>query len=46
MYLMHALGVAENFDSEGLRNIISNILHVVLVDNLVLPPHAFPQLKP
>ena len=46
MQLTYTLGVAENFDFEGIHNIIANILHVVLVDAPVLPPHAFTQLKP
>ena len=43
---MHALDIAENFDFEGIHNIIANILHVVLVDALMLPPHEITQLKP
>ena len=46
MHIHNALGVAEYPDVEGFHNIISNILQVVLVDALVLPPHAFPQLEP
>ena len=43
---MPALGVAEDFDFEGLRNIIANIIHVVLVDTPMLPPHALSRLEP
>ena len=46
MHLYHTLGIAENFYFEGIQNIISNILHVVLVDSLVISPHSFPLLKP
>ena len=46
MHLMHALVVAENFYVEGLHNTNANILHVVLVETPMLPPHALPQLKP
>ena len=46
MHHTYALGVAENFDSEGLHNIISNILHVFLVDTPVISPPEFPQLEP
>ena len=46
MHLSHALRVADDFDFEGLYNIIANIIHVVLLDAPVLSPRAFPQLKP
>ena len=46
MHLTYALVVAENFDFEGFHNVIANILHVVLVDNMMLPPHALTQLEP
>ena len=46
MHLMHALGIAENFEFEGFHNMIANILHVVLVDTPMLPTHALTQLKP
>ena len=46
MHLTHALGVLEDFYFEGFHNIIANILHVVLLDTPMLPPHALPQLEP
>ena len=46
MYLSNALGVADNFDFEGLHNIIANIIQVVLVYAPVLSPHKFTKLKP
>ena len=45
MNISNALGVAANFESEGLQNIIANVLEMVLVDVPVLSPHAFPQLR-
>ena len=45
MHLSNALGVAEIFDAKGLHNIISDVLHVVMVDTSVLSTHAFPQLE-
>ena len=45
MHIPNALSVAEDSETEGFHNIIVNILQVVLVDDLVLPPHAFPQLE-
>ena len=45
MHLTYALGISENFDFEGFHNIILNILHMVLVDTPMLPPHEIPQLK-
>ena len=38
--------LAENFGFEGFQSIIANILHVVLVDTPILPPHVLPQLEP
>ena len=46
MHLAQALGVAEYFEFEGFHNIIATILHVVLVDTLMIPPHALPQIEP
>ena len=46
MHLHNALDVAYNSDIEGFHNTISNVYQVVMVDAPVLPPHAFPQLKP
>ena len=46
MHLTHTLGLAEDFEFKGFHNIIKNILHVVLVDTLILPPHALPQIEP
>ena len=46
MHLSNAIGVADNFDAEGLHNITTNVLQMVLVDALVLSPHAFSQLEP
>ena len=46
MHLTYVLGMAENFYFEGFQNIIVNILHMVLVDTLMLPPYALPQLEP
>ena len=46
MHLTYALGVVEDFEFEGFHNVIANILHVVLVYTLILPPHALPQLEP
>ena len=46
MHLPKALDVSEDPETEGFHNIIANILQVVLLDALVLPPHAFPQLEP
>ena len=46
MYLSNALGIADSFDAEGLHNIIANVLQIVLIDDPVLSPHAFTQLKP
>ena len=46
MHLTYAIGIAENFDFEGFHNAIANILHVVLLDTPMLPPHAIPQLEP
>ena len=46
MHIYNVLGVVENFDSEGLHNIIVDILYVVLVDTPVLSPPAFTQLEP
>ena len=45
MHLPNALVVAEDPDEGGFHNIIADILHVVLVDTPVLPPHAFNQLE-
>ena len=46
MHLYNALGVAKNSDTEWLQNIITDIFQVVLVDTLMLPLHALPQLEP
>ena len=46
MHLSNNLGVADNFDAEGLHNIIANVFHVVLLDATVLSPHTFTQIKP
>ena len=46
MHLSNTLDVAENFDAEGLQNIIVNVIQVVLVEALVISPHAFHQLEP
>ena len=46
MHLTNALGVVENFDAEGIHNIIVNVLQVVLVDATVLSLYAYPQLEP
>ena len=43
---MYTLGVAENFDFEGFHNVIADMVHVVLVDTMMLPPHAPPKLEP
>ena len=45
MHIHNALSVAENSDTEWFHNIIVNLFQVVLVDALVLPPHALSQLK-
>ena len=46
MHLSNTLGVNENFDSEGLQNIIANAIQMVLVGVPVLSPHAFLHVKP
>ena len=46
MHISNALSIAENFNTEGIHNIIVNLLQVVLVDTPVLSPHAFTQLEP
>ena len=46
MHILHALGVAEDFNFEGFHNIIANILHMVLVDASVFSPHALSQIEP
>ena len=46
MYLLNALVIVNNSDTEWFHNIISNIFQVVLVDALLLHPHAFLQLEP
>ena len=46
MHIHNALGVADNPDTEWINNIIANVFQVVLVDTLVLPPHALTQLEP
>ena len=46
MNLTHTLSIAVNFYFEGFHIIIANIIHVVLVDTLILPLYALPQLEP
>ena len=46
MHISNTLDVVDNFDAEGLHNIIANVLQMVLVDALVIYPHEFPQLEP
>ena len=46
MHLHNTLGVVDNSNSEWFHNIIADVFQVVLVDALVIAPHALPQLKP
>ena len=46
MHLSNAISVADNYYTEGIHNIIVNVLQMILVDAILLSPHAFPQLKP
>ena len=46
MHLTYVIGIAENFDFDEFHNTITNILHMVLVDTTMLPPHVLPQLEP
>ena len=46
MHLHNVLRVAENSHMEWFHNIITDVFQVVLVEALVLPQHALPQLKP
>ena len=46
MHIHNSFGVAENSDTEWFQNIIANSFQVVLVDALVIPPHALSQLEP
>ena len=46
MHLNNALGLADNSEKEFLHNIIMNVFQVVLVDALMISPHALPQLEP
>ena len=46
MHISNAIGVADNFYAEELHNITMNVLQMVLVDAMVLSPHAFSQLEP
>ena len=46
MHLYKALGVADNYDMEGIYNIIVNVLQMVLVETPVLSPRAFPLIEP
>ena len=46
MHLLNALGLADNYDTEWLHNVIANIFEVVLKYTLVLPPHSLYQLEP
>ena len=45
MHITDALGILENYDSEGFHNIIVNIHYMVLEDAPTFLPHALPQLK-
>ena len=46
MHITDALGILENYDSEGFHNIIVNIFDMVLEYAPMFLPHALPQLKP
>ena len=46
MHILNKLSVMENSDTEWLHNVISDILEVVLIDALLLPPLRIYQLKP
>ena len=46
MHIHNALGVVDNYDTKWFQNIIVNVFRVVLVDALVIPPHALCQLEP
>ena len=46
MNLSNALGIVEKFDAERIKNIIANVIHVVLVYAPVLSLNEFPQLEP
>ena len=46
MYIMDALSVLDNAESEGFQNFILNIFDMALLDSTMPLPHALPQLKP
>ena len=43
---MDALGVLEDYDSEGFHNVIVNIVDMVLEGAMMFLPHDLTQLKP
>ena len=46
MHILNTLGVAENSNTEWFQNVIANILEVVLIYALVIPPQHLYQLEP
>ena len=46
MHLLDVFRITENYDTEGLHNIIVNVFEVVLEYSTALPPHALSQLEP
>ena len=46
MHIPNRISVAEDPNTEGIKNIITNVFQVVLLDSPLIPPHTFPQLEP
>ena len=46
MNFTDALGVLEDYDSEGFHNVIENMFDMVLEDTMMFLPHPLTQLEP